>query len=448
MKLFSRRPASRMSVSRKAPAALAAAASCLALLATACGSGDSVDTGSAGEPVQITYWSWLSGSKEMTEKFNRTHDDINVTFAEIPAGLNGGYDKVAKAVAAGNAPDVVNVEYQALPDLVTQGLLRDSSAELGTYVEGYAPDSVRTLVTLGGKTWAAPYDVGPQTLYYRTDLFEKYGVEVPKTWDEFRSAAQKVKAASDGKARILDFWGDDVATWAGLAQQAGARWYGASGDAWKVNIADAATKKVADYWKDLVQDDLVHNHKAWSPEATKVVTDSQAIALIGASWSAGGIKATYPKQAGKWAEAPLPNWGTPATGAVGGSSYAITKDSAKAEAAAEFVKWATTDKAAVTARLSAGTSSGLPAADELRATAKESFDASFFGDQDVYAVASEQVPTIAEGWVWSPVHNSTTATMQAELGKAQKTGEFWAAFQAGQRAAEKKISDRGLKLAD
>jgi multiple sugar transport system substrate-binding protein len=49
--------------------------------------------------------------------------------------------------------------------------------------------------------------------------------------------------------------------------------------------------------------------------------------------------------------------------------------------------------------------------------------------------------------MWSPVHNSTSMTLQTELGKAQKTGEFWQAFLAGQRAAEKSITDRGLKLA-
>lgn len=439
------------SMSRKTSLALAAAVSSLAFLATACGGQETgpadAGTGSADKPVEITYWSWMPGTKDMAAAFNETHPNIKVTFSEIPAGLNGGYDKVSKAVKAGNAPDVVNAEYQAVPDLVTQGLLRDSSGELAESVKGYAPESVQALVTLGGKTWAAPYDVGPQTLYYRTDLFEKYGIEVPKTWAEFRTAADKVKAASKGQARLLDFWGDDTATWAGLSQQAGAKWYGSTGDAWKVTITDPATKKVADYWKDLVKKDLVLNHKAWSPEATKAVTDSKAIALIGASWSAGSIKTTYPGQSGKWAEAPLPHWGTPATGSVGGTAFAITKDSKKAKAAAEFIRWATTDETAVKARLAAGTSSGLPASEKLRSAAKSTFDASFFGGQDIYAVAGAQVPTITTGWTWSPVHNSTTMTMQAEFGKAQKTGEFWAAFQAGQAAAEKAITDRGLQLA-
>ncbi|MFH9468842.1 ABC transporter substrate-binding protein [Streptomyces clavifer] len=437
---------------RSSSTALAAAVASLALLVTACGGEDTATTsdagtGSAAKPVEITYWSWMPGTADMAAAFNASHPNIKVTHAEIPAGLNGGYDKISKAVKAGNAPDVVNLEYQAVPDFVTQGLLRDSSTELGELVEGYAPESVKSLVTLGDRTWAAPYDVGPQTLYYRSDLFEQYGIEVPATWAEFRTAAERVRTASEGRARLLDFWGDDTATWAGLSQQAGARWYSATSDAWKVNITDPATKKVADYWKDLVEDDLVLNHKGWSPEATKAVTDSKAIALIGASWSAGSIKTTYPGQAGKWAEAPLPHWGTPVTGAVGGSAFAITKDSEKAEAAARFIAWATTDSKAVEARLAAGTSSGLPAAEKLRAAARSTFDTSFFAGQDIYALAGAQVPNIAKGWTWSPVHNSTTMTMQAAFGKAQKTGDFWPAFQAGQAAAEKAITDRGLKLA-
>lgn len=440
-------------LSRKSIALVAATAS-LALFAAACGDSDSgkkedAGTGTADKPVTITYWSWMPGTKAVAEEFNKTHKNIQVKFSEIPAGLAGGYDKVAKATKAGNAPDVMNAEYQALPDLVTQGLLKDSTAELGASLKENAPQSVQDLVILGGKTWAAPYDVAPQTLYYRTDLFKKYAIEVPKTWADFKTAAEKVKKASGGDVRLLEFWGNDTATWAGLAQQAGAKWYGSSGDAWKVDIANDATKKVADYWKSMVTGGLVNNNLAWSPESTKAVTDGKSLAMIGASWSAGGIKTSYPKQAGKWAEAPLPTWdGKPSTGAVGGSSFAITKDSKKAAAAAEFIKFATTEQAAVKARLAEGTSSGLPAAKGLRDTAKASFDAEFFGGQDIYQVAGEQVDTIVTGWVWSPVHNSTSETITAELGKAKTSGEFFAAFEAGQKAAEKALKDRGLKLAE
>ncbi|WP_411104018.1 ABC transporter substrate-binding protein [Streptomyces sp. cmx-4-9] len=429
-------------------AAVTASLLALGLTATACGDGDTAGRGATGgtaaQPVEITYWSWMPGTKQTAEAFNASHDTIKVTFAEVPAGLAGGYDKLAASVKAGNAPDVMNIEYQAVPDLVTQGLLADSSALLGPTVKKQ-PQQVQDLVTLGGKQWAAPFDVAPQMLYYRKDLFEQHKIAVPRTWPEFKTAAEEVRKA-DPEARITSFWGDEAATWAGLAQQAGARWYGTEGDAWKVNINDSATRKVAQFWGDLVKNDLVFNHKAWSPESTKAASEDKVYTRLGASWSAGSLKTEQAKQAGKWASVALPGWGDGKVGMVGGSSFAVVKGSKKAEAAAEFITWATTSEEAVKARLSPGTSSALPADPALRASAKASFDTAFYGGQDIYAAASEQVPNIASGWVWSPVHNATSVDLVAALAKTQD-GNFAAAFDTAQATAEKLIADRGLKLA-
>ncbi|MEU0686150.1 ABC transporter substrate-binding protein [Streptomyces uncialis] len=434
--------------STKSSMALAAAMASLALLATACG-GDSKDSsGSAGspdKPVTISYWSWMPGTKETAEAFNKSQKNIRVEFSEVPAGLAGGYDKLAKGVKAGNAPDVMNVEYQALPDLVTQGLIADSSELLGDTVKK-SPEQVQGLVTLGGKRWAAPFDVAPQMMYYRQDLFEKHKIAVPGTWDEYAAAAEKIKKA-DPKARITAFWSDDTATWAALAQQAGATWYTAESDAWKVDIDGEATNKVADFWGRMVKDDLVFNHKAWSPESTKATADNRVYTRISASWGAGALKTEQPDQAGKWASVALPGWGDGKTGMMGGSSFAVVKDSGNAAAAAEFIKWATTSDEAVKARLAAGTSSALPADEKLRDVAKQSFDTEYFGGQDIYAAASEQVPDISGGWIWSPVHNATSVELTAALGKATG-GDFSAALAKGQATAEKLIKDRGLKLAE
>ncbi|MFJ8254128.1 ABC transporter substrate-binding protein [Streptomyces sp. NPDC094466] len=427
--------------------AAAASLVALGLLATACAGGgeDSrAGTGTSADPVEITYWSWMPGTKETAAAFNRTHKNIRVKFAEIPAGAAGGYDKLAKGVKASNGPDVMNVEYEAIPDLVTQGLLADSSELLGGTVKTQ-PEQVQSLVTLGGKQWAAPFDIAPQVMYYRKDLFEKHKIDVPTTWAEYETAAQKIKKA-DPRARITSFWGDEAATWAGLAQQAGAKWYGTKGDAWKISINDAATMKVADYWGDLVRKDLVFNQKAWSPESTKATADDRVYTRLGASWLAGVLKTEQPKQEGDWASAALPGWGDGKTGMVGGSAFAIVKDSKKAEAAAEFIKWATTSSKAVEARLSQGTSSVLPADEKLRETAKASFDTKFYGGQDIYATASEQVSHIAAGWVWSPVHNATSIDLVSALANADD-GDFAAAFDRAQATAEKLINDRGLSLA-
>ncbi|MFI9832201.1 ABC transporter substrate-binding protein [Streptomyces sp. NPDC051913] len=431
--------------SRSFRTASLAAVAALGLLATAtaCGGDDSSDAASDGKPVTLTYWTWTLGAQSTVDEFNRTHKDIKVNFTEIPGGTEG-YSKLANAVKADNAPDVATIEYQMVPEFASQGNLIDSTKYAGETVKSKFPESVQSLVTFGGKTWTVPYDVAPQLYYYRTDLFKKYGIEVPKTWDEFKAAAEKVKK-QDKNVRLASMPKSDPALLAALSWQAGGKWFATEGDAWKPAVNDAATKKVAAYWDGLVDDGLVQSFAGWSPEETKARADGKTLSYLGASWSAGGMKTSMPDLAGKWAAAPIPNWGTAASGNYGGTSYGVLKGSDQAEAATEFITWLTTNKAGVEARLAdlESPSSALPANPEMREVAAARFDTAYLNGQDLYALASEQVDTIVPGWTWGPNQMDVYTAVQDTTAKSG----FTAGVEAGQQKAESGITDRGLKLA-
>lgn len=431
--------------SRSFRTAAVAAVAALGLFATACGGdGDSSDSASDGKPVTLNYWTWTLGAKSTVEAFNRTHKDIQVKFTEIPSGTEG-YSKMANAVKAGNAPDVATIEYQMVPEFASQGNLIDLTEYAGETVKSKFPESIQSLVTFGGKTWTVPYDAAPQLYYYRTDLFEKYGIEVPKTWDEFKTVAEKVKK-EDKSVRLASMPKSDPALLAALSWQAGGKWFATEGDAWKAGVNDADTKKVADYWDGLVKDDLVQTFTGWSPEETKARASGKTLSFLGASWSAGGMKTSMPDLSGKWAAAPMPNWGTAASGNYGGTSYGVLKGSDHAEAAAEFITWLTTDKAGVEARLAdlESPSSALPANPEMRAVAAAKFDTSYLNGQDLYALASAQVDTIVPGWTWGPNQMDVYTAVQDATAKSG----FTAGVDAGQEKAESGITERGLKLAE
>ncbi|MFD5101390.1 ABC transporter substrate-binding protein [Streptomyces albidochromogenes] len=427
------------------------AATALAVL-TACGGSGAEDEksaapGSGGKPVSITFWGWAKGSKEVVDAFNASQKNIRVKYEEIPSGNAGGYAKISNAVKAGNAPDLVSIEYPMLPEFVSQGSVQDISGHLTDDVKKkFLPQAVE-LTTLGGKNWAVPFDASPQAFYYRKDLFEKYGVEVPGTWDEFREAAEKVKKA-DRKARIGTFFPDDPSTFQAMAWQAGARWFKAEGDTWKVDTTDPATRKVSAYWQGLLDDGLVHNNASFSPEWTNSLKSGGTIGYLGASWGAGVLTGTLPEQSGKWAVAPMPSWdGKPASGMLGGSTFAVTKDSEKTEAAVEFAQWMTTTEDGVEARIASGTSSAFPAAAELRPAAKEAFDAGYFGGQDIYQVFEEAGASIAPDWAWGPSTGTTNTVMKDQFGKVSDGGATIAdAVRAGHEATVSELKKRGLKV--
>ncbi len=269
---------------------------------------------------------------------------------------------------AGNAPDVFNIEYPQLPDFVSQGAVQDISSLVDDSLKGkYLPQAAE-LTALGGRTWALPLDVAPQTFFYRKDLFQKAGITVPRTWDEFRGAAKKLKTAQP-ETRIATFFPDDPTTFEAMAWQNGARWFTAGDDAWKVNLKGPETGKAADYWQKMVDDDLVQVQPSFSQQWTASLQKGETAGYLGASWGAGVLKANLgsaPGMDGNWAVAAMPTWdGQPASGMLGGTTFAVSKDSKKARAAVEFATWATTTPEGMKARIDSGTSSSYPAATAL-----------------------------------------------------------------------------------
>ncbi|WP_329376505.1 sugar ABC transporter substrate-binding protein [Streptomyces sp. NBC_01351] len=430
--------------SLRAYGAVAAAVS-LALLTSACAGSDSATSSAAkddGKPVTITYWTWTSGAEAAAAAFNKTHTDIQVQFSQIPGGADG-YSKISNAIKAGDAPDVATIEYSMVPEFASQGYLEDLTATSGKLVKESFPAGVQNLVTFGGKTWSVPFDATPQVYFYRKDLFEKYGVTVPKTWDEYRAAAEKIKAA-DPKARIGSF-PTDTPLEAALSWQAGSKWFQIKDEAWKPEINDAPSQKVAAFWEGMLKDDLVFNHGAGTPEENKSKADGTSVSILGASWTAGGMISAMPDLKGKWGVAPVPHWGTPASGMYGGTSFAVTKGSKHTKAAAEFIKWVTTDPAAMEARIGAlkNPSSALPANPAMAAVAAKAFDTSYFDGQDLYKLTGDQIPTIVPGWTWGPVWGKVNADFKDE---AAKNGLANGLVKA-QESAQAAIESRGLKLA-
>ncbi|MFD8975102.1 MULTISPECIES: ABC transporter substrate-binding protein [Streptomyces] len=425
---------------------IAGTATALAVL-TACGGGGDDTASKPNGPVTLTFWGWAKGSKDVVDAFNASHTDIQVKFEEIPSGTAGGYAKISNAVKAGNAPDLVSIEYSSLPEFVSSGALQDIGGEFTEADRAKLLPQTVELTTLGGKSWAVPFDAAPQAFFYRKDLFAKYKVQPPTTWDEFKKAAEQVKKA-DAKARIATFFPDDPTTFEAMAWQAGAQWFKAENDTWKVDTTDPATTKVAAYWQGLLDAGLVHKNASFSPEWTGSLKNGTTIGYLGASWGAGVLKGTLPEQSGKWAVAPMPSWdGKPASGMLGGTSFAVTKDSKQKAAAVTFAEWMSTTEEGVKARIASGTSSAFPAAASLRPVAKKAFDASYYGGQDIYALFEASGASINPSWAWGPTTGTTNTTIKDHFGKIVQGGPTIAdAVKAGHDATVAELTKRGLKV--
>lgn len=429
---------------RRRAAALVCSMLGLVLLA-GCGSSPSASSMS-GKAVTITFWGWTRGSKQVADAFNASHKDVHVVFEQIPSGNAGGYAKISNAVKAGNEPDVFNVEYPMLPQYVSQGAVQDLTSQISSLTSKFTEQSVQ-LTTIAGKDWALPLDADPQVFFYRKDVFTKYGIQVSTTWDEFKTAAQKIKSA-DPTARIATFFSDDPSTLEAMAWQAGASWFGSTGDSWKVGLRDATTQKVSAYWQSLIAADLVRVQPYSSQAYTAALQNSQTVGYLGAAWGAGALKSALSSQAGDWAVAPIPSWdGTPSGGMLGGSVFVVGKDSKNLAAAVEFSQWATTTPQGMQARIASGISSVYPADPALVPVAEQAFKTAFYGGQDIYSVFTGASAAIRPGWTWGPSMGVTNNALENALGGLTGGGTLDQALQAGQSATVSDLRARGIQVA-
>ncbi|KQM80598.1 ABC transporter substrate-binding protein [Agromyces sp. Leaf222] len=385
-------------------------------------SAPSGDTGSGATPTgEITFWSSLSGMADVAAAFNASQDDITVNFEEIANGANGGYTKLAAAIESGTGPDVVGIEYYRLPGFVGSGQVAPLDDLVPSDTLDEYSDQVRGLVDFEGSTYGMPYDAPPLVMWYRQDVLDAAGVEVPKTWDEFEEAARAVHTANP-EAYLTSFFTNEPQL-APLSWQAGSTWFGVDDDHWKVSIDDDASTKVADYWQKLIDEDLVKPQLGFSDEWTADLNSGVVNGWVGGSWSASGLmtRTEASGQAGKWIAAVPPSWdGEPSGALSGGTSFAVTENSKNSAAAAAFLTWLTTDPAAVEARGAVGTA--YLAYPGLNETAEKVAPVDYYGN-DIYAVFDEASASVVGGWSWGPNYDITNTALTDAVTTAPTLGD-------------------------
>ncbi|MCW1918612.1 ABC transporter substrate-binding protein [Rhodobacter sp. KR11] len=126
-----------------------------------------------------------------------------VTMVPMPSSTTDQFAQYRLWLAAGSTDiDVYQTDVIWAPQLAEQFV---DLTEAAKDVAGNHFPSIIESQTVGGKLVALPIFTDAPALYYRKDLLEKYGVAVPKTWDELTAAAQTIQ---DGeKAANPDFWG-------------------------------------------------------------------------------------------------------------------------------------------------------------------------------------------------------------------------------------------------
>ena len=129
---------------------------------------------------------------EVVDQFRAEYPDIDVTLNQFD---HEAYKTAIRNFLASEPPDIALwFAGNRMKFFVDEGLFMDVSDVWADAGLNDAMSSSRSALTVDGKQYGVPWGFYQWGIYYRTDLFEQVGADVPETWDEFLAVCAALKA--------------------------------------------------------------------------------------------------------------------------------------------------------------------------------------------------------------------------------------------------------------
>jgi multiple sugar transport system substrate-binding protein len=370
-------------------------------------------------PTTLNFWTWVPNIEKEVALFQAKYPAIKVNVVNAGQGLEA-YTKLRTALKAGKgAPDLAQIEFQYIPTFsITKSLVDLRPYGAAAIKDKFVDWTWNQVTGPNGEILAYPQDTGPMGMLYRADLFEKYQIDVPKTWDEFAAAARKLHAA-DPKVYLTDMAANEQGAWHGLMWQAGSKAYSVNGTTVGLAVNDAASKKVADYWGGLAKEGVIATDPDFTDTWFQGLNNGKYATWLTAAWGPVFLGGSAKSTAGKWRAAPLPQWDAskPVSGNWGGSTTAVMTGTPNAVAAAKFAEFLNTDPE--TTKMFNTVQNFFPATKALLADLEFAGQKSaFFGDQEVNKMFAEIGDTVDVSWQWPPFVDQAVKDWTETAGKA------------------------------
>jgi len=156
-----------------------------------------VAAGAVGQELELT--------REAAQRYMEAHPDVEVRVIDTPDLATDRYGLYLQFFEARSSDiDVYQI------DVIWPGDLAEHLLDLYEFgAKEIADEHFPAIIennTVDGRLVGIPWFTDAGLLYYRTDLLEKYGLEVPKTWAEFEEVTRIIQEGERAEGNE-DFWG-------------------------------------------------------------------------------------------------------------------------------------------------------------------------------------------------------------------------------------------------
>ncbi|CAM3681164.1 extracellular solute-binding protein [Isoptericola cucumis] len=240
---------------RRRTAAALSVATAAALVLSGCGAlqDEPEETGPDTDLVM-----WLVGTdtgpelrEHLVQAFEQQHPGATLTIEEQDWG--DLVERLSETLGDPElTPDVVEIGNTQSPAFTTAGAFREISPAL--YEELGGDDLLQSFVEAGsvdGHRYALPYYFGSRYVFYRKDVWDAAGLEVPRTLAEF---GESVVTLTDDRAAGFAMGGQDWRNGISWVFAHGGELAVKDGGSWRSTLADPRTVEGLRMWQEVYDD--------------------------------------------------------------------------------------------------------------------------------------------------------------------------------------------------
>lgn len=360
------------------------------LVLAACNNDSSAneDSSSSGGKVELDFWVFGSAGYDiLAEEYMKENPDVKIN---INAGeMADVHNNLFTSISAGSgAPDISMIEVSEISKFAQAQdrfhNLNDFGAQdvKGDYLEWkwQQASSVDGEFQIG-----LPTDIGPTTMFYRTDVMEEAGLPTDpeelaaqlSDWDAYYEAAKEIKEKT-GKP-IAD---SPELVYSALRDQAPEQYFNEEDEL--IIESSPYVKEAYDFTTKLLEEGLVGQNQVWTPEWGSAMADGSYATLPGApAWMIANVKGNAPDAGGNWSVTTIPE----GAGNWGGSFLTIPAESEHPQEAYDFISWLVSPENQLKSFHNNGLFPSTPAAYE---------DEEFLATTDEYFSDAQTAKTFAE----------------------------------------------------
>jgi multiple sugar transport system substrate-binding protein len=243
---------------------------------------------------------------DLTARFMEANPDIDVSVQVV--SWNDIYDVLNTRVAAGDPPDIMNLNYFA--NFAADGLLHTAEEIVSPEVLESFVQTFRDNSKYEGVEYAVADLASDRLFFYNQDILDAAGVEPPSTWSELLAACDAIKAHDPGIIPIA------IPLGAEEAQAEFLMWTGGNGGAyfrdgeWVINSAE--NLETLEFLQQLVDNGCTQPNPGTtdrSSGAWPLFAEGVAAMTNGSIFFPGELETTYESDVNYGVAPPLANDG-------------------------------------------------------------------------------------------------------------------------------------------